>query len=152
MVGSAPSYRLPTKAIETLNAKLRRSVRSRGHFPSDEAAMKLIWLQLREITQEWKMPAREWSAAKAQFAGASGTRDPQHICSKIRKHHGGKWTRTYAFDFNYLDSRKRALVAHSGPSELDVKRTMHEWTCILLVVNSEKTRSCNECAARATSS
>jgi len=63
-----------TNAIESLNAKLRRSVRSRGHFPSDEAAMKLIWLQLREITQRWKMPAREWAAAKAQFALVFGDR------------------------------------------------------------------------------
>ena len=63
-----------TNAIESLNAKLRRSVRSRGHFPSDEAAMKLIWLQLREITQRWKMPAREWAAAKAQFAVVFGDR------------------------------------------------------------------------------
>jgi putative transposase len=63
-----------TNAIESLNAKLRRSVRSRGHCPSDEAAMKLIWLQLREITQKWKMPAREWAAAKAQFAVVFGDR------------------------------------------------------------------------------
>jgi putative transposase len=63
-----------TNAIESLNAKLRRSVRSRGHFPSDDAAMKLIWLQLREITQKWKMPPREWAAAKAQFAVAFGDR------------------------------------------------------------------------------
>ncbi len=41
-----------TNSIESLNAKLRRSVRIRGHFPNDEAAMKLIWLQLREITQK----------------------------------------------------------------------------------------------------
>ncbi len=63
-----------TNAIESLNAKLRRSVRSRGHFPSDEAALKLIWLQLREITQKWTMPAREWAAAKAQFAVVFGDR------------------------------------------------------------------------------
>jgi putative transposase len=63
-----------TNAIESLNAKLRRSVRSRGHFPSDEAAMKLIWLQLHEITQKWKMPPREWAAAKAQFAVVFGDR------------------------------------------------------------------------------
>jgi putative transposase len=63
-----------TNAIESLNAKLRRSVRSRGHFPSDEAAMKLIWLQLRQITQKWTMPAREWAAAKAQLAVVFGDR------------------------------------------------------------------------------
>jgi putative transposase len=63
-----------TNAIESLNAKLRRSVRIRGHFPNDEAAMKLIWLQLREITQKWKMAPREWAAAKAQFAVVFGDR------------------------------------------------------------------------------
>jgi putative transposase len=63
-----------TNAIESLNAKLRRSVRIRGHFPNDEAAMKLIWMQLREITKNWKMPPREWSAAKAQFAVVFGDR------------------------------------------------------------------------------
>jgi putative transposase len=63
-----------TNAIESLNSTLRRSVRARGHFPSDEAATKLIWLQLREVTKDWKMPAREWHAAKAQFALVFGDR------------------------------------------------------------------------------
>ena len=63
-----------TNAIESLNSTLRRSVRTRGHFPSDEAAMKLIWLQLREVTKNWKMPAREWHTAKAQFALLFGDR------------------------------------------------------------------------------
>jgi putative transposase len=57
-----------TNAIEALNAKLRRAVRTRGHFPSDEAATKLIYLVLRQVTGEWKMPPREWSEAKTQFA------------------------------------------------------------------------------------
>ena len=65
---------LVTNAIESLNAKLRRSVRIRGHFPNDEAAMKLIWMQLREITKNWKMPPREWNAANAQFAVVFGDR------------------------------------------------------------------------------
>jgi putative transposase len=41
-----------TNAIESLNAKLRRSVRSRGHFPSDEAATKLIWLQFCRVLRQ----------------------------------------------------------------------------------------------------
>ena len=61
-------------AIESLNSHLRRSVRTRGHFPNDEAAMKLIWLQLRQITKDWRMLPREWSAAKAQFAVVFGDR------------------------------------------------------------------------------
>jgi putative transposase len=63
-----------TNAIESLNSTIRRSVRVRGHFPSEEAAMKLIWLQLREVTKKWKMPAREWHAAKAQFGLIFGDR------------------------------------------------------------------------------
>ena len=57
-----------TNAIEALNSKLRRSVRARGHFPTDEAALKLLYLVLNRSEKEWTMPAREWSMAKAQFA------------------------------------------------------------------------------------
>jgi len=49
-------------------------VRARGHFPNEEAALKLIWLQLREVTKEWKNAAREWHAAKAQFGLLFGDR------------------------------------------------------------------------------
>jgi putative transposase len=63
-----------TNAIESLNATVRRAVRTRGHFPSDEAATKLIYLVLRRFAQNWKMPAREWYAAKAQFAVMFGDR------------------------------------------------------------------------------
>jgi putative transposase len=57
-----------TNAIEALNAKLRRAIRTRGHFPSDDAALKLLFLVLNRASREWRMPAREWTAAKAQFA------------------------------------------------------------------------------------
>ena len=57
-----------TNAIEALNAKLRRAVRARGHFPTDEAAMKLLFLVLNRSEKEWKMPPRERCMAKAQFA------------------------------------------------------------------------------------
>ena len=57
-----------TNAIEALNSSLRRAVKIRGHFPTDEAAMKLIFLVLRDVTKEWKMPSREWTEAKSQFA------------------------------------------------------------------------------------
>jgi putative transposase len=40
-------------------------VRARGHFPSNEAATKLIFLVLRQVAQQWKMPPREWAEAKS---------------------------------------------------------------------------------------
>ncbi|MGE4306023.1 MAG: IS256 family transposase [Novosphingobium sp.] len=63
-----------TNAIEALNAQLRRAVRARGHFPNDEAATKLLYLILNRSEKEWKMPPREWSMAKAQFAVLFGER------------------------------------------------------------------------------
>src|SRR5262249_40387716 len=56
-----------TNAIEALNAKLRRAVRPRGHFPSDAAATKLLFLVLNRSEKQWIMPPREWSIAKSQF-------------------------------------------------------------------------------------
>lgn len=63
-----------TNAIEALKSKLRRAVRARGHFPTDEAAMKLLFLVLNRSEREWKMPRREWAMAKAQFAVMFGER------------------------------------------------------------------------------
>ena len=57
-----------TNAIEALNAQLRRAVRARGHFPSDDAATKLIWLALRNITEDWGRAANHWKSAMNQFA------------------------------------------------------------------------------------
>ena len=63
-----------TNAIEALNSKLRRAVRATGHFPNDEAALKLLFLVLNRSDKEWTMPAREWGMAKAQFAVLFGER------------------------------------------------------------------------------
>ena len=63
-----------TNAIESLNSSVRKSVRNKGHFPSDEAATKLIWLALRAITAKWKNPPIAWAAAKSQFAIQFGER------------------------------------------------------------------------------
>ena len=63
-----------TNAIESLNMQLRKVLKSRGHFPNDEAATKLIYLALRRITKKWKTPSRVWSAAILQFAIQFGDR------------------------------------------------------------------------------
>jgi putative transposase len=57
-----------TNAIESVNAQLRKIIKTRGHFPSDEAATKLIWLALRNITADWGRAANHWKAAMNQFA------------------------------------------------------------------------------------
>src|ERR1700724_2557298 len=57
-----------TNAIESLNAQVRKAVRVRGHFPSEEAATKLIWLVLRNVQARWRNPPISWHAAKTQLA------------------------------------------------------------------------------------
>lgn len=57
-----------TNAIESVNARLRKIIKTRGHFPSDDAASKLIWLALRNITADWGRAAPNWKTAMNQFA------------------------------------------------------------------------------------
>ena len=57
-----------TNAIESINARLRKIIKTRGHFPTDDAAMKLIWLALRNITADWGKAAHHWKEAMNQFA------------------------------------------------------------------------------------
>jgi transposase-like protein len=63
-----------TNAIESLHMQLRKVLKNRGHFPSDEAASKLIYLALRNITKKWKNPPITWKQAATQFAIQFGER------------------------------------------------------------------------------
>jgi transposase-like protein len=63
-----------TNAIESLHSQVRKAVSSRGHFPSDEAATKLIWLVLRNVAALRKNPPIAWHAAKTQMALMVGDR------------------------------------------------------------------------------
>jgi putative transposase len=63
-----------TNAIESLNMQLRKVLKNRGHFPSEEAAGKLIYLALRNIVQQWKRPPAHWGAAAHQLALKYGER------------------------------------------------------------------------------
>jgi transposase-like protein len=63
-----------TNAIESLHMQVRKVIKNRGHFPSDEAATKLIYLALRNITKQWKKAALEWAEAARQLAIQYGER------------------------------------------------------------------------------
>jgi putative transposase len=57
-----------TNAIESINMSLRKIIKNRGSFPTDEAALKLLYLALQNIARKWTMPIREWKAALNRFA------------------------------------------------------------------------------------
>lgn len=57
-----------TNAIESLHMQLRKIVKTRGSFPTDDAATKLLYLALRNVLKRWKRPAKEWKEAITHFA------------------------------------------------------------------------------------
>ena len=56
-----------TNAIESVNMGLRKLSKNRGSFTGDEALAKLFYLALRNISQKWTMPIRDWKAALNRF-------------------------------------------------------------------------------------
>ena len=65
-----------TNAIESVNLSLRKVIKNRGLFPTEEVALKLIYLALENISKKWTMPIREWKAALNRFAIVFGERLP----------------------------------------------------------------------------
>lgn len=56
-----------TNAIESINMSLRKVIKTRSSFPTDEAVTKLFYLALRNISKKWTMPIRDWKAALNRF-------------------------------------------------------------------------------------
>jgi putative transposase len=63
-----------TNAIESVNMQLRKIIKTRGHFPNEQAAVKLIYLALRNITAKWSKPSRDWAEAARELAIHYGER------------------------------------------------------------------------------
>ena len=63
-----------TNAIESLHMQLRKIIKTRGHFPSDEAATKLLYLALRNIIAKWQRPSNEWLATLPHLGVLFGER------------------------------------------------------------------------------
>jgi putative transposase len=57
-----------TNAIESLNSTLRKLLQYRGHFPTDEAVHKLLYLALSKMEKKWERSIRDWSNVLGQFS------------------------------------------------------------------------------------
>jgi len=64
-----------TNAVEALHRSLRKIIKTRGSFPTDEAAVKLLYLAIRNAGVHWRRPV-EWTTAMGQFAIHFGARFP----------------------------------------------------------------------------
>ena len=63
-----------TNAIESLNMQLRKIIKTRGHFPNDDSAIKLLWLALRNVLKKSVRRTFDWKRAMNQFAILYGDR------------------------------------------------------------------------------
>jgi putative transposase len=57
-----------TNAIESMNMTLRKVLRNHRSFPTDESALKVIYLAIHNISKKWTMPIRDWKSALNRFA------------------------------------------------------------------------------------
>jgi putative transposase len=57
-----------TNIVESLNSTLRKAVRNRGHFSTEDGIMKVLYLAIRGVSKKWNMPIREWKQALNHFA------------------------------------------------------------------------------------
>ena len=64
-----------TNAVEALHRSLRKIIKTRGSFPNDDAALKLLYLAINNAGMRWRR-AVEWTAAMGQFAIHFGPRFP----------------------------------------------------------------------------
>ncbi|WP_409259135.1 transposase, partial [Leptospira borgpetersenii] len=54
-----------TNAIESMNMGLRKIIKNRGSFPTDEAAIKLLYLALNNMSKKWTMPIQDWDGERS---------------------------------------------------------------------------------------
>ncbi len=57
-----------TNAIESLNSVIRKATKKRKVFPTDEAALKVVFLATQAASKKWTMPIKNWKAAMNRFA------------------------------------------------------------------------------------
>ena len=57
-----------TNIIESLNRTLRKAVKVRGHFPTEDALMKVLYLSIKGVSKKWTMPIQNWGMALNQFS------------------------------------------------------------------------------------
>jgi putative transposase len=57
-----------TNAIESLNMTLRKVLKNHRAFPTDDSALKVVYLAIANIAKKWTMPIKDWKAALNRFA------------------------------------------------------------------------------------
>ena len=68
-----------TNIVESLNNTMRKAVRNRGHFSTEDGIMKVLYLAIRGISKKWTMPVHDWKQALNHFAIMFSDRFPEKL-------------------------------------------------------------------------
>lgn len=70
-----------TNIVESLNNTLRKAVRNRGHFCTEDGIMKVLYLSIRNVSRKWNMPIHSWKQALNHFAIMFSERFPERLAA-----------------------------------------------------------------------
>lgn len=70
-----------TNIVESLNNTLRKAVRNRGHFSTEDGIMKVLYLAIRGVSKKWNMPIHDWKQALNHFAIMFSDRFPERLAA-----------------------------------------------------------------------
>lgn len=70
-----------TNIVESLNNTLRKAVRNRGHFCTEDGIMKVLYLSIRNVSRKWNMPIHSWKQALNHFAIMFAERFPERLAA-----------------------------------------------------------------------
>ena len=68
-----------TNTIESVNSALRKVTRGKGSFPSEASVFKVLFLRIRELTQKWNKPIKNWKIIQAQLIELFGERYTKYL-------------------------------------------------------------------------
>lgn len=68
-----------TNAIESLNSVIRKATKNHKAFPSDDSALKVVFMAINQAAKKWTMPIRDWKKALNRFIVEFGDRVERHL-------------------------------------------------------------------------
>jgi hypothetical protein len=101
-----------TNSVESLNRSLREIIKTRGGFPNEEAALKSLFLALRQASKKWTMPIFHWREALNHFTILTPEQMPTlgKSCAMTSRNLLHRWSAYGESKFLYQDQSGHVLT------------------------------------------
>lgn len=76
---STSDYTLSSNAVESVNSALRKVTRGKGAFPNESAVYKVLYLRIKELSEKWKKPIKNWGTIQSQLIEIFGERYMKYL-------------------------------------------------------------------------